>query len=102
MTIVIEILLLIFGIALVIPAAVLFAECVAALLPDRAPEKDEPKQPARRVVVLIPAYDEGRVLKRTIDGVMPELGPEGRVLVVADNCTDETAEIARAANGTCW
>jgi cellulose synthase/poly-beta-1,6-N-acetylglucosamine synthase-like glycosyltransferase len=97
MTIAIEILLAFLGALLVVPAAVLFVECVAALLPERPPEPDEAASPERRVVVLIPAYDEGRVLKRTIDGVTPELGPHDRILVIADNCTDGTADIARAA-----
>jgi cellulose synthase/poly-beta-1,6-N-acetylglucosamine synthase-like glycosyltransferase len=97
MSTVFEILLALLGIALVLPCAVFFVECIAALFPDRqAPDKPSRKDPLR-VVVLIPANDEARGLKRTLEAVIPELGPSDRVLVVADNCTDDTAEIARRA-----
>src|SRR5262249_21997555 len=89
--------LVVLGIALVIPAAVLYAECVAALLPDRTPGRAETNRTAESIVVLIPAHDEAKVLSRTLAGVLPELAAGDRVLVVADNCTDDTAAIARAA-----
>jgi cellulose synthase/poly-beta-1,6-N-acetylglucosamine synthase-like glycosyltransferase len=89
--------LFLLGVVLVVPSAVLYAECVAALLPDRTARRAEPGRSASSVVVLIPAYDEARVLKQTLAGILPELRPGDRVLVVADNCTDDTAAIARAS-----
>src|SRR5262249_59174291 len=65
MTLVIEILLATLGAPLLVPAAVLFVECLAALLPDRTAKTTMEHVPENRVVVLIPACDEGRVLKRT-------------------------------------
>jgi cellulose synthase/poly-beta-1,6-N-acetylglucosamine synthase-like glycosyltransferase len=89
--------LVVLGIALFVPSAVLYVECVAALLPDRTARRAEAGRVASSVVVLIPAYDESRVLRRTLAGVVAELGPNDKVLVVADNCTDDTAALARAA-----
>jgi cellulose synthase/poly-beta-1,6-N-acetylglucosamine synthase-like glycosyltransferase len=85
------------ALGLFLPAAVLFAECAAALLPERPPLAEDASRNALRVVVLIPAYDEATVLRRTLEGVLPELGAGDQVLVVADNCTDDTAAIARAS-----
>lgn len=51
---------------------------------------------AVRTAVLIPAHDEEAVLGATLETLLPTLGPQDRVLVVADNCTDNTAEIAAA------
>jgi cellulose synthase/poly-beta-1,6-N-acetylglucosamine synthase-like glycosyltransferase len=52
---------------------------------------------APRVVALIPAHDESAGITRTLASVMEQLGPDDRVLVVADNCSDNTAAVARAA-----
>ncbi|MFY8087569.1 MAG: glycosyltransferase family 2 protein [Rubrivivax sp.] len=49
------------------------------------------------VVVLIPAHNEAAGISRTLASVMPQLGPRDRVVVVADNCSDDTAQKARQA-----
>ena len=45
-----------------------------------------------RLAVLVPAHDEGAVLLQTISDIQMQLRPGDRLLVVADNCTDDTAE----------
>ena len=50
-----------------------------------------------RVAVLVPAHDEAAGIARTLDAVLPQLREHDRVVVVADNCSDDTAAIARAA-----
>ena len=77
-----------------IPLAVLAVECLAA----SCRRYRAAAAPTNRVgcVVLIPAHNEEAGLGATLAALTPELGPEDRVLVVADNCTDRTAEIARA------
>ena len=46
-------------------------------------------------VVVIPAHDEGAVIVRTLEALKASLRQGIRVLVVADNCTDDTAALAR-------
>ena len=46
--------------------------------------------------VLIPAHNEGEGVVPTIRDVQAQLGPNDRILLVADNCTDDTAAIAKA------
>jgi cellulose synthase/poly-beta-1,6-N-acetylglucosamine synthase-like glycosyltransferase len=75
------------------PALVLFAECAAAR-PRRARERAPAAGARPSVVVLIPAHDEAATLGPTLDALRGQLAPRDRVLVVADNCTDGTAEIA--------
>jgi cellulose synthase/poly-beta-1,6-N-acetylglucosamine synthase-like glycosyltransferase len=53
--------------------------------------------PAPRIAVLMPAHDEAAGISEPLASVRAQLGPCGRVLVVADNCTDDTAGVARAA-----
>lgn len=49
------------------------------------------------VVVLIPAHDEAHGIAATLAALKEVATPGTRVLVVADNCADDTAAIARAA-----
>jgi cellulose synthase/poly-beta-1,6-N-acetylglucosamine synthase-like glycosyltransferase len=49
-----------------------------------------------RTTVLIPAHDEGSGILPTLADVRAQLGPHDNVLVVADNCTDDTATIVEA------
>lgn len=50
-------------------------------------------------VVLIPAHNEASVIERTLSLLKNEVDPElDRILVVADNCVDDTANIARSLN----
>jgi cellulose synthase/poly-beta-1,6-N-acetylglucosamine synthase-like glycosyltransferase len=52
---------------------------------------------SHRTTVLIPAHNEGVGILPTIHDVRAQLGPNDSILVVADNCTDDTAAIVRAA-----
>src|SRR5262245_19104518 len=53
--------------------------------------------PSHRTAVLIPAHNEGAGILPTIRDTQAQLGPNAHILVVADNCTDDTVAIARAA-----
>jgi len=57
----------------------------------------EPGTLSHRTAVLIPAHNEGAGILPTIQEVQAQLGPNDRILVVADNCTDDTAAIVQAA-----
>lgn len=90
----IDALILAIALILLIPVAVLFLECTAALLSGKN-ETSETKSPRPKVAVLIPAYNEAAGIAATISTILPQLTADDRLLVIADNCTDETAEIAR-------
>lgn len=82
--------------ALLVPAAVLCVESLSALLP---PPNGGPTRRSQnfRLAVLVPAHDEEGGIAATVTTLRSELAPGDRLLVVADNCTDRTAERARAA-----
>lgn len=46
------------------------------------------------VTVLIPAHNEERSLPHTLSSLQQQTRPPQRVIVVADNCTDSTVEVA--------
>lgn len=50
-----------------------------------------------RTAVLIPAHNEALMIAGTVRALTEHLSTTDRLLVVADNCTDETARIARGA-----
>jgi len=82
-----------------VPAVTLLAEVVAAALV-RTPlvsdgSADDASIPP--IAVLMPAHDEARGIVPTLRAARAQLRSQDRLLVVADNCSDDTASVARAA-----
>lgn len=50
-----------------------------------------------RITALVPAHNEAVTIAATIDSLLSQVRPPDRILVIADNCTDATEQIARAA-----
>jgi cellulose synthase/poly-beta-1,6-N-acetylglucosamine synthase-like glycosyltransferase len=53
-----------------------------------------------RTTIIIPAHDEEQVIARTLTALTAAIDDGFDILVVADNCSDRTAEIARAGGAT--
>jgi hypothetical protein len=89
---------------LAVPVLVLALQVAAACWPGRArPGSDSPAASAGApnldrptVAVLVPAHDEGHGIAATVRGLRAHLRPGDRLLVVADNCSDDTGALARA------
>jgi len=47
------------------------------------------------VLVIVPAHNESEQVATTIESILAQTLTPGRVVIVADNCTDDTVEIAR-------
>lgn len=78
---------------LAVPVLVFTLEIAAACLPARRGVGATPR-PA--LAVLVPAHNEALGIAATLRTLRSQLRPGDRVLVVADNCSDDTAERARA------
>jgi poly-beta-1,6-N-acetyl-D-glucosamine synthase len=50
-----------------------------------------------RIVALIPAHNEEESIQRTISALHEQTVRPDRIVVIADNCTDATSDLARAA-----
>jgi hypothetical protein len=84
------------GLALLVPATVLLTETLAALLP--AVERPRARTARRpRVTVMIPAHDEANQIEATVRALAADPAGQPSILVVADNCRDATADLAREA-----
>jgi cellulose synthase/poly-beta-1,6-N-acetylglucosamine synthase-like glycosyltransferase len=91
-----EILLWVMVTILLIPTAIVVLECLMACLPGLS-QQDFSKVMRPRLVVLMPAHNESAVLAETLASIMPQLQAGDRLLLVADNCSDNTAAIAKLA-----
>jgi hypothetical protein len=85
---------LVAGALVLVPSVVLALECLAACLPER--RRARPLVRVPRTAVLVPAHDEEASLPAALRTILPELDEHDRVVVVAHNCTDRTAMLARA------
>jgi cellulose synthase/poly-beta-1,6-N-acetylglucosamine synthase-like glycosyltransferase len=85
--------LLAVALLLLVPVGVLLVQTLAG----RRPSASEPAAgPRPRAAVLMPAHNEAAGIAAALASVLPQLQGGDRVLVVADNCSDDTAEIAAA------
>src|SRR5258708_5314618 len=76
---------------------VFFLEIVAAIVLSRRSFPVSPHQGSRPpIAVLVPAHNESSGLRPTLANIRSQLLPHDRLLVVADNCSDDTAAVARA------
>ncbi|MBE9213303.1 glycosyltransferase family 2 protein [Plectonema cf. radiosum LEGE 06105] len=93
--------LLVIASGLLIICSVLFIESIAAFLPidkgiNKQPKQDKNQDKDIKFNVLIPAHNEEVVIRSTLENLIAKLDNLQNIVVVADNCTDATAEIARS------
>jgi cellulose synthase/poly-beta-1,6-N-acetylglucosamine synthase-like glycosyltransferase len=87
-----EVLLSGIAILLLLPVAVLFVE---VLLATTGIERETATRgERRRLAILIPAHNESGMIAATLRSIKPQLANSDRIVVVADNCTDDTAKLA--------
>lgn len=82
-----------------IPVAVLVAQVFAALIYVKKPLNTQINK-SQNLTILIPAHNEALVIAKTINALVPTVNSAQQILVVADNCTDETADISRNLGAT--
>jgi cellulose synthase/poly-beta-1,6-N-acetylglucosamine synthase-like glycosyltransferase len=94
MVTVLEILLGVAAVILLIPVSVLFAEVLFARPGSRSAAAQDGER--QRLTVVMPAHNEASVIASTLRSLTTQLRKTDRLVVVADNCSDETAAIAAA------
>lgn len=87
------------SILVLLPIATFCIECLAAVLLRKRLTTDVDTTVRPRAAVLIPAHNEQLVIEQTLGTILsPHCRMSSdRVLVVADNCDDQTADLARCA-----
>lgn len=84
-------LLVVLGFVLV-PVSVLLLQVICAAM--RRRPAPMPKVVRPRLAVLVPAHNESQGIRGTLDSVLPQLKQGDRLVVIADNCSDDTAQVA--------
>lgn len=80
-----------------LPAVVLLSEVLAALKLTETKPVTAHDRHRRRVAVIVPAHNESTGIVPTLEDIKPQLKPGDRLIVVADNCSDDTAAVAASA-----
>jgi len=93
-----EFLLCLLLVAMLVPVGVLLAQVLLALAGRGEGEIAVGRRPA--VTILMPAHDEASVIVDTVRSIVPQLEAQDRLLVVADNCSDDTAALAAREGAT--
>lgn len=98
-----SVLLLLMAIFISIPLIVVSTECLITLvLGFKTPSPQDQLMPGVSYKILMPAHNEAAVIGKTLKKLISEL-PDAdpkNILLVADNCADSTAEIARSLKVT--
>ena len=96
----IQTMLLVLVSLLLMPCFVILVECFSALSTRRKQQKaarlTHSAEDEKPIVVLMPAHNEAAGIIGTINNLLCHLGPQDRLMVVADNCTDHTAQLAKS------
>ena len=83
---------------LLLPVGTFVFECIFACLSPRKAVDVEPEAETRPAcAILIPAHNEESILRATLSNVFKNSSVDDRVVVIADNCTDATADVAIGA-----
>jgi cellulose synthase/poly-beta-1,6-N-acetylglucosamine synthase-like glycosyltransferase len=92
--ILIQYLFVVLLVLLAIPVIVFMVQVLVSLLPYSA--KPLPKSARPSIAVLIPAHNEQLGIGATLESLRAQLVDGDRIIVIADNCQDNTATIARS------
>jgi len=87
-----EVLLSGIAILLLLPVAVLLVEVLFAATDINGEAAVQGER--RRLAILIPAHNESGMIAATLRSIKPQLAHLDRMVVVADNCTDDTGKLA--------
>jgi cellulose synthase/poly-beta-1,6-N-acetylglucosamine synthase-like glycosyltransferase len=88
-----DIFLLTLVLVLIIPIIIIVLQVVFACFYKNKIENLEIASP--KIAVLIPAHNEQLLIESTIKSVSLQLGLNDMLIVIADNCNDDTAKIAK-------
>ena len=93
---IVQYILLISAITLMLPVAVLLTQVLTAIFSSKKMATSAPNITRPSLAILIPAHNESLVIAKTLESLLPQLNSQDQVLVVADNCTDDTATISKS------
>ncbi len=91
---IVEIIFVAVGVLILIPCFIFFLECLAAFVLPSSEVDSEAERP--RTTILIPAHNEAEQIKDVIEALLQQVTEQDQIIVIADNCHDNTAELAKS------
>ena len=82
-------------IVLFIPAAFFLLEVFLGIVRLKDPFSHDSQQAGIRSVILVPAHNEESVITSTLENLLSVADEQDHIVVIADNCNDQTAQLAR-------
>ena len=98
--IILELVILAMVFILAIPVLVLLIQVLASVRNSKPDHTIQSNDSDYAVAIIIPAHNESLGIAPTIQSILPQLKDQDQLIVVADNCTDDTAKIARDLGAT--
>lgn len=98
----IDFLFWVIGGLLILTIAYLYFLAALSLIPEK---KNSPfQEPQTKFAILIPAHNEAKVIKTTLESIRALNYPKGlyETLAIADNCTDDTAQVVKEFGVSCF
>ena len=94
MTVLIDSILLFIAVVVSLPSLILFVEILAAFFPGNRIPSPVGFPRSKSISVIVPAHNESSGIARTLLDISGQLAARDSLVVVADNCTDDTATVA--------
>jgi glycosyltransferase involved in cell wall biosynthesis len=89
--------LIVISLVLVVPVLVLFLQVILAVIAKNIRASTIClSTPRPSVGILVPAHNEEHGLAKTLNAILPQLNAEDQLVVIADNCDDKTADVAKS------
>ena len=85
------------AVLILIPSLTLFVECLAAAFVSKRKSTNHERKVT--AAILIPAHNEALHISATVARIAIQLRKGDRLVVVADNCSDQTGNLAAKAGG---
>jgi len=98
--ILLQTILLIITVIIAIPVLVLFIQVLASLFWSKRQDSTQTTSSHHSIAIIIPAHNESTGIVATIQSILPQLKSQDRLIVVADNCSDDTAKVAIDSGAT--
>jgi cellulose synthase/poly-beta-1,6-N-acetylglucosamine synthase-like glycosyltransferase len=95
--VVVSCLLAALAILLAVPTLTFLFETIAAIALSQPARPSFQSRPQVRIAALVPAHNESTSILPTLADIKKQLQERDRLIVVADNCDDDTAAVAAAA-----
>ncbi|MBE9170927.1 glycosyltransferase family 2 protein [Pleurocapsales cyanobacterium LEGE 06147] len=97
---ILNIVLFIVALIIIIPGFIFSLECIAALFSGQTQARKTNLINRPKTTILVPAHNEAAQIRPVLETALKQLTERDRLVVIADNCNDDTAAISKETGAT--